>query len=271
LPNDALKEGKPMPQAREYVDGNYLEMAAKILAPLKERSYACMRMTGGERVVDVGCGPGIDTVALAELVGPDGQVVGVDLDGGMLEEADRRAKSARPPATVRHTLADACSLPFEAEAFDAARSERLFQHLPRPAEALAEMSRVVKANGWLVVVDTDWATLSLDSLEPDIERRLVRFHAEKSMYNGYAGRQLYRLFRQQNLSDVSIEVLPQSMTDCGLARRCIGLEIAEKNALQSGVLSRGELDRWHANLDAAAAEGTFFASWNMVLVAGRNP
>jgi len=260
-----------MSQTHEYTDAEYLGMAARILAPLKEQSYARMGVAPGRRVIDVGCGPGIDTIALAELVGSDGQVVGVDLDERMVAEAERRAENARRPASLRHRLADACSLPFASDMFDAARCERLFQHLPRPALALAEMVRVVKPNGWVVVVDTDWATLSLDSLEPDLERRLARFHAESTMQNGYAGRQLYRLFRQQNLSDITIEVLPQSMTDCGLVRRCIGLEIAERNALQAGVLTQDELVRWHASMDTAAAQETFFASWNMVLATGRKP
>ena len=96
------------------------------------------------------------------------------------------------------------SLPFETDYFDSCRSERLFQHLSNPAQALSEMTRVTKSGGWVVVLDTDWGSLSTDSDETDIERRQARFLAESSLHNGYSGRKLYRLFKQQNLVDISL-------------------------------------------------------------------
>jgi len=70
------------------------------------------------------------------------------------------------------------------------------------------MTRVTKSGGWVVVLDTDWGSLSTDSDDTDIERRLARFLAESFMPNGYSGRKLYRLFKQQNLADISFEVFP---------------------------------------------------------------
>jgi ubiquinone/menaquinone biosynthesis C-methylase UbiE len=87
------------------------------------------------------------------------------------------------------------SLPFETDYFDSCRSERLFQHLSNPAQALSEMTRVTKSGGWVVVLDTDWGSLSTNSDETDIERRLARFMAESFLQNGYSGRKLYRLFK----------------------------------------------------------------------------
>jgi len=49
----------------------------------------------GHPVLDLGCGPGTDTLALAERVGSDGMVVGIDRDPAMLKEAERRAREAR--------------------------------------------------------------------------------------------------------------------------------------------------------------------------------
>jgi Methyltransferase domain len=94
-------------------------------------------------------------------------------------------------------------------------SERLFQHLREPDRALAEMLRVTKPGGWIVVVDTDTATVSIDSDEIELERRLCRFYSDHRVWNGYSGRQLYRRFKQQKMRDINVEIAPVYITDYG--------------------------------------------------------
>ena len=71
-----------------YVDPAYLDAAARLAAEGKERSYARLGLAPGERVLDVGCGPGTDTLPLAQIVGPTGRVTGIDRDPGMVAEAE---------------------------------------------------------------------------------------------------------------------------------------------------------------------------------------
>ena len=80
-----------MSQDRGYVDASYLQTAAELLAPIKQRSYALMHIQPGQRLLDVGCGPGILTV---ELAGHFEQVIGLDPDAEMLAEGARRAAEA---------------------------------------------------------------------------------------------------------------------------------------------------------------------------------
>jgi len=260
-----------MSELKGYVDADYLQVTAALLEQVKRRSYALMQIQPGQRVLDVGCGAGADTVPLAALVGPTGQVTGVDTDAAMLTEACQRAEAAGFSAWIRHEQGDALSLPFANDAFDACRSERLIQHLDQPALALAEMARVTKGEGRIVVVDTDWGTLSIDHPEVDIERRLARVLADQTLHNGYAGRQLYRLFRQQRLLNISIEIIPISITHYDLARQIARLDLVEQAALKSGSITHNELQRWHTSLERADAKGTFFASASVVLLAGRKP
>jgi ubiquinone/menaquinone biosynthesis C-methylase UbiE len=172
---------------------------------------------------------------------------------------------------IEHKKVDAETLPFQSEEFDSCRSERVFQHLLHPECVISEMVRVVKHDGWVVVVDTDWGTGSIDTTETDIERRLARVLAEQTKNNGYAGRSLCRLFKQHGIGDISIELFPLYTTNYSIARQMADFDEVESVALSTGVISEDELKRWHNNLDAAAASDTFFSIACQVLVAGRKP
>jgi ubiquinone/menaquinone biosynthesis C-methylase UbiE len=258
-----------MSQAKGYVDPEFLRVSGNLLNHIKQRSYALMQIQPGHKVLDLGCGPGTDTIPLAPLVGVNGKVMGADYDEAMISEAEQRAELAGVNTWVSHLRVDAMSLPFETDYFDSCRSERLFQHLLNPAQALSEMTRVTKLGGWVIVLDTDWGSLSTDSDETDIERRLARFVAESSLHNGYSGRKLYRLFKQQNLVDISFEVFPVATPSYTLARMGTQAERIEQEALKAGVISAKELNRWQASLEQADSEGIYFCSVNVMLFAGR--
>ena len=258
-----------MTQARGYVDADYLDVASKGLKQYKQRTYTWMHIQPGHAVLDVGCGPGTDTIALAGLVGPTGRVVGVDCDADLIAEADRRAERAGCSAWCRHQQGDALALPLEMGTFEACRSERLFHHVHNPAGVLAEMARVTRPGGWVVVWDTDWGTLSIDTPEVDIERRLVRVKAERVVNNGYAGRQLYGLFKRQQFAYIDMEIHPVSFTDYTLLRYASVMDTVERDALAAGLVTEEELHRWQQSLLEAQNTGTFFAHVTGVLVAGR--
>ena len=260
-----------MSEPRGYVSSDYLQITAKVTEQVKRRSYVAMGIGPGQKVLDVGCGPGTDTIPLAQLVGDGGRVVGVDWDQEMIDEANRKAMEAGVSPIVAHKRGDATALPFDSGEFDSCRSERLFQHLHNPEATLSEMVRVTKRGGWVVVVDTDWGTASIDTSEEDIERRLARVQAERCLNNGYSGRQLYRLFRTESLDSLVLEAFALPVLSYPLARKIGRYDIIEREALSDGVVTAEELDLLHANLEHLEAEGTFFSMASMVLVGGRVP
>lgn len=252
-----------------YVDLKYLQSAGNLLDSLKKRTYECMQIKEGDKVLDVGCGSGIDTVVLAQIVGPAGQVFGVDYDKNMVAESEKSIEKEGVNAWVRHIQADATSLPFNTGYFDSCRSERLFEHLLKPAMALNEMTRVTKTGGMVVVLDSDWGTLSIATNEFEIERKLVRFIAENMLNNGYSGRQLYRLFREQGLGDVSFEVFPLAFTSYAFVRQIILADKLEEEALAKNIITEDELHRYRTDVEHADANGMFFSSCSMILVSGQ--
>jgi SAM-dependent methyltransferase len=187
----------------------------------------------------------------------------------MIAEADRRALEAGVSAWVKHQHADATVLPFEPDHFDSSRSERLFQHLVHPEKALSEMARVTRRDGWIVVLDTDWMSVSFDTTEFEIEQRLKQFRVEHFLNNALAGRQLYGLFKRLNLSDIAVEMCPIYVTDPAAGRQGATMDELEQQALAAGCVTADELQGWRNSEEIAAAEGVYFGSCNQVTVAGR--
>jgi len=97
----------------------HLRRVAEAGKERKQRTYALMGVQAGHKVLDVGCGAGMDTIPLAQIVGPTGRVVGIDLDEAMLIKADEHAREAGVDGWVKHRLGDVSSMPFEDDSFDA--------------------------------------------------------------------------------------------------------------------------------------------------------
>ncbi len=252
-----------------YVDTSYLDSVQSLLNHYKRITYDQMHIQQGQKVLDVGCGPATDTIPLAQLVGPSGEVIGIDYDPKMITDAEQRAQKAGVNTWVIHKCADAYELPSESGYFDACRSERLFEHLIDPPRALSEMARVTKSGGWIVVLDSDWGTFSIDANEIDIERRFVRFFSEHMVNNGFSGRQLYRLFKHQGLVDICTQICSVSLLDYPFTRQLVLMNKTEHEALAEGTITAQELEKLHDFWERANAEGDFFASVSMILVSGR--
>jgi arsenite methyltransferase len=124
----------------------------------------------GERIVDVGCGPGFYCAELLEEVGPSGSVVGVDTSPPMLELAARRCAGHD---NVELHEADALSLPVEDASVDAAICVQVLEYVADATAALAEMRRCLRPGGRVVIWDVDWATLSIQSEDPARTERIL--------------------------------------------------------------------------------------------------
>lgn len=173
----ALCLGGRMP---EVTDGtaapdqiSYMDAAAGTAVGLdyKLRFVSVLGVRPGHAVLDIGCGPGTDLGRLADVVGIDGSVVGVDRDPSMLAEAARRL--AHRPNVLLHD-GDAHDLPLGSASVDRARTDRVLQHVQDPGRVLAEARRVLRPGGVLGMAEPDWDTLAVADEDVQTSRTFAR-------------------------------------------------------------------------------------------------
>jgi ubiquinone/menaquinone biosynthesis C-methylase UbiE len=126
-------------------------------AAMRERLRRLLTLAGEERALDVGTGAGAFAFALAPLVR---EVIGVDIMTELLDEGRKRA-----PGNVELVEADVTALPYELGSFDLVCTALALHHVPRPELVLAQMNRVLRPGGTMLVVDQLAPVDSLAAIE----------------------------------------------------------------------------------------------------------
>jgi len=131
-----------------YLTPDVVTQRARVLRALELRE--------GEGVLDIGSGPGLLANEMAALVGPNGRACGIDISEDML--AMSRKRCADKPWT-EFKKSDATNLPYPDSSFDAAVSTQVYEYVADIPQALAELYRVIRPGGRVVVLDTDYDSL----------------------------------------------------------------------------------------------------------------
>jgi SAM-dependent methyltransferase len=132
------------------------------MAFVNHRLVADARLRAGLKVLDLGSGTGYPALLGAQVVGPTGSVVGMDLAEQMLAAAERKAKRLGLN-NISFRTGDVTSLPFDANSFDAVTSRFCLMFLPEIPKAATEIARVLKPGSWVAA-----AVWSAPEMNPSI-------------------------------------------------------------------------------------------------------
>jgi SAM-dependent methyltransferase len=213
----------------------------------------------GMRVADVGCGVGLVTALLAELIGPEGHVVGIDASAAQLAQARQRLASAGTSARFVEASATDTGLP--PGSFDLVYCRFLLLHLPEPERALGEMRSLLKPGGTLVCEDGD---LTSSGSEPpsalaafaDLWGRL----GPKRGVDYTLGRRLFQMVLAAGFPAPEI-TFNQPVVARGETKRFLELSVAEAGPafIDAGLITAEALDRTLAEMRRLSADGTVLA------------
>jgi SAM-dependent methyltransferase len=129
---------------------------AELIDPLTERAFRAAGLTAGMRVLDIGSGAGDVAMLAARLVGPDGEVTGVERDPAAVEYAAARVRE-EGMANVRFVRGDVQTLDCVEGPFDAVVGRVVLMYLPDPVAAIARAARLVRPGGLVCFQESDMA------------------------------------------------------------------------------------------------------------------
>jgi ubiquinone/menaquinone biosynthesis C-methylase UbiE len=258
------QQGDPTAYVRFMDDTRRLEAARKY----KETVVSLLELHPGDTVLDVGCGTGDDVLVVAQIVGEQGRVVGIDVSEVMIAEARKRSKGS--PLPIELILGNAYNLDFADETFDAVRCERVFEHLDRPVDALREIARVTRSGGRVVVTASDVDSHLFDLPDQELVRKIVHADCDRRP-NGWAGRKIYCQMKEIGIADVEATGIVFCTSDYDNVNHLLEIERDGQRALDAGQINEAESHRWSALLEEAKSTGHFFFSTTHFIVRGRKP
>jgi SAM-dependent methyltransferase len=221
----------------------------------------------GQVVVDLGCGPGYVTRAIARRVGESGHVHGVELNLDFVHRARAIAETSGVDrwTTIHHVTDD--RIPLEDQTVDRVLAKNVLEYVPDLTATLADMKRVLRPGGRATAVDSDWGFLVIEPLTPD-EVREVFTAAAPAFKEPYVGRKLRGEFVAVGFSDVTVEV--QVLQDeQGGFRGIIESMLGYAQTFER--ISKARAADVLGCLDEAIAEGTYLAIVPQFVVSGTAP
>ena len=208
-----------------------------LLAPVSEILIDRAAVRSGERIFDVGCGCGAIAIALAQLTGPAGHVLGIDISAPMLARARQVAAAGLP---VEFVLADATVHPFEPESFDLLVSRFGVMFFAEPVLAFANMRRALRPSGrlafacWREPRENPWMMAPLQAVYKHVPKLPQQAPDDPGPFAFASEARVQRILGEAGFSDVAME--PCNFTlDVAIGR---GLDAAVEAVLEIGPANR---------------------------------
>lgn len=221
-----------------------------LLAPVSDILIDRAKASTGERIVDVGCGCGATTSALAQRVGPTGHVLGIDISAPMLSRARQMAPVGLP---VDFVLADATVYPFVSASFDLLVSRFGVMFFAEPALSFANMRRALRPSGrlafacWREPRENPWLMAPLLAAYKHVPRLPQLGPDDPGPFSFASEPRVVRILSEAGFSQIAMEPCHLSL-DVAIGR---GLDAAVETALEIGPASRA-LEGQPADVIAAA-------------------
>lgn len=147
-------------EATKAIEANYL---GHDVTAQRAETLRLLDIQPGEHVLDIGAGPGFLATEMADMTGPTGRVLGLDISEPMI----RRATARNDRAWLSYAHGDALDLPVEEASFDVAVSTQVAEYMPDLARFSAEIARVLKPGGRALILTTDWDSAVWHSEDPE--------------------------------------------------------------------------------------------------------
>lgn len=234
------------------------------VAEQRARTRAALAPRANEQGLEIGCGIGLLACEVASGLGPNGRMIGIDSSGDMIAAARDRAARADLGAKLDFRVGDAMRLDFATATFDFVVAVQVYLYVREIEPALAEVARVLRPGGRLVIVDTDWD--SCVWLTADRARHFRVLEARiREFGQQHLPPMLPSLLQRAGLTLVNTEVHPMLNLRYEPGTFSAGLIEATPQIVTRFGIDRAEADAWADDLKSRTADGEYFFSLNRYL------
>lgn len=232
-----------------------------VFAGLFEKYAERLALPAEARVLEVGCGTGATLRMLARRPGFSGLAYGVDQSAHFVAAANGFAREENLSEHVVFQVGDAHRLDFPSATFDVVIAHTLISHVTEPAKVLAEMARVVRPGGTVVIFDGDYSSLTYAYPDHDFGQRMANALATATFNNPLIMRDLPRLLAGHGLG--LVDAWGDAVAEIGKGSYFKSFaETYVPYVKRSRMLPEEAVDRWFAYQLRAMEEGAFFAACN---------
>lgn len=220
---------------------------------------SALNLHAGERILDIGSGPGLLVEEMAAVVGPRGSICGVDTSAAMLAISQKRTAHL-PQVDLRQ--GDATALPYAGNEFDVAVSTQVYEYVVAMDKCLQELYRVLKPGGRALILCTDWDTLIFNTDDRERMRRILTTF-EAHCADPRLPRTLAPKLRRAGLHLTRCEVYTVLNLDYDPNTYSHGLiDLITSYASGKDGITADETKAWADELRAKGQEGRYFFSIN---------
>jgi SAM-dependent methyltransferase len=227
----------------------------------RDAYLAKMALAPTAHVLDLGCGTGVVTRALAGREGFSGRVIGIDQSPALIEVAQRLADDEGVGDSTEFRVGDVHALDVADASVDAVVAHTTMSHLTDPLAVLKEAARVLRVGGAFAAFDGDYASWTFGYGDHAIAKQMEDALLAAVVSKPRVMRDMPRLLRDAGLRLVDVEA--HVYADVG--RSTFFLGAAESYAplvVRYGLMPAEQVDAWLAELRRASQDGVFFAACN---------
>ena len=243
---------------------------ATLFRPVSANAIDMLQPTGGQSILDVGCGLGTDAIEFAKR---GAKVVGLDASKALIQKcwshvALLDAKQKQDIVFQHGHEEDIVSMYGDA-AFDGVHVSRLLEHVPDPRLTLKRLSKVIKRDGSIVVVEPDWGSMLIDHPNKSLSQKIVQLFSN-SVNHPFIGRELRRMMREIGYVHLTMRAVPVVFVNPMKS----GLIDAIRSFVTQGLLvdtREKEVNDYISVLNQMKKEGGFTSSMTLFVVKGHRP
>jgi len=239
-------------------------------AAMRESYLDRMDLSSRTRVLDLGCGTGVATRALAMRSDFKGDIVGIDLSDALIEAAKGFAAHEGLSDRIEFRVGDCHALDDADQSYDAVVTHTLISHVTDPGGLIASAARVLGPGSPMAIFDGDYGSMTFGAGDAKLNASMVKGILDAVVANPHVMRQLPGLLKQQGLQ--ILDFIPDVYAEAGEGSFYANLaESYVPMAIKAGTIQEDIGPEWLSGQRAAVEEGTFFGACNYYAYLAQKP